>query len=192
MPGLGRIDGAEGRTDSDASRCLDGVDPAEWTELFYVPVQGRETDERYTPQWVFDGLGLTFDLDPASPVGGGDCVPADTRFTREDDGLSREWFGTVWLNPPFSNATPWARKFRQHGDGVFLGPIANSAWWTDLAGAADLLWMCRDFAFTHPEHAGKRSSMPLAFMAMGEPSTSALRRLATSGRHEGVLAVRAA
>lgn len=146
MPGLGRIDGAEGRTDSDASRCLDGVDPAEWTELFYVPVQGRETDERYTPQWVFDGLGLTFDLDPASPVGGGDCVPADTRFT----------------------------------------------WWTDLAGAADLLWLCRDFAFTHPEHAGKRSSMPLAFMAMGEPSTSALRRLATSGRHEGVLAVRAA
>lgn len=40
-------------------------------QLFPAPVQGRETDERYTPAWVFEGLGLTFDLDPASPVGGG-------------------------------------------------------------------------------------------------------------------------
>jgi hypothetical protein len=39
--------------------------------LFSVPVQGRETDERFTPQWVFDGLGLRFCMDPASPVGGG-------------------------------------------------------------------------------------------------------------------------
>lgn len=158
--------------------------------LFSAPVQGRETDERYTPAWVFDGLGITFDLDPASPVGGGDCVPADVRYTRHNDGLTQHWFGTVWLNPPFSNATPWARKFIDHGDGVFLGPIANSRWWIELAGAADLMWLCRDIAFTHPEHAGRHSSMPLAFLSMGERATVALRRLALSGRHEGVMAVR--
>src|SRR5688572_14397630 len=105
-----------------AMRVEEGFDRTEsdGPALFAYPTQGRDTDERYTPCWVFDGLGLTFDLDPASPVGGGDCVPADARFTREDDGLTRPWFGTVWLNPPFSNATPWARKFMRHGDGVFL------------------------------------------------------------------------
>jgi hypothetical protein len=46
-----------------------------------------------------------FDLDPAAG-----CEPAqigDTRYTREDDGLTSDWFGTVWLNPPFSDKTPW-------------------------------------------------------------------------------------
>lgn len=155
--------------------------------LFVVPVQGRETDERFTPRWVFDGLGLVFDLDPASPVEGGDCVPARRKFSRMDDGLAHEWDGLVWLNPPFSSATPWADRFRQHANGVFLGPIANARWWVDLAAAADRLWLCRDFAFTHPEHAGRRSSMPLAFAAMGDAASEGLERLASSGRHDGVL-----
>lgn len=155
--------------------------------LFSVPVQGVDSDERYTPQWVFDGLGLEFDLDPASPVGGGDCVPAKHKLTSHDDGLAAEWFGCVWLNPPFSAATPWADKFREHGHGVFLGPIANSRWWVDLIRDASLLWLCRDFAFTHPEHAGRHSSMPLAFVAYGAECARAVERLATSGRHDGVL-----
>ena len=155
--------------------------------LFSVPVQGRETDERYTPAWVFEGMGLTFDTDPASPVGGGDCVPARIKLTREDDGLARPWVGLVWLNPPFSAATPWADRFREHGRGVFLGPIANARWWTDLARSADLLWLCRDFAFVHPEHAGRRSSMPLAFVAYRQQAAHAVESLARSGRHDGVL-----
>lgn len=156
--------------------------------LFDTPTQGPETDERYTPRWVFDGLAITFDLDPASPLEGGDAVPARRKLTIADDGLSQPWSGLVWLNPPFSSATPWADKFRRHGAGVFLGPIANARWWVELAATADLLWLCRDFAFTHPTHAGRRSSMPLAFVALGEPSTEALERLARSGRHDGVLA----
>lgn len=158
--------------------------------LFAVPVQGTDTDERYTPRWVFDGLGLAFDTDPASPVGGGDVVPARIKFTRLEDGLAQPWTGLVWLNPPFSAATPWADRFREHRNGVFLGPIANARWWTDLAGAADRLWLCRDFAFTHPEHAGRRSSMPLAFVAMGAEAVAGLDRLAASGRHPGVLVSR--
>lgn len=51
-------------------------------QLFPAVVQGHDSDERYTPRWVFDGLGLTFDLDPASPVEGGDCVPARRKLTR--------------------------------------------------------------------------------------------------------------
>lgn len=155
--------------------------------LFPTPVQGTDSDERFTPRWVFDGLGITFDLDPASPIEGGDCVPARRKLTRSDDGLAQEWNGAVWLNPPFSAATPWADKFREHSDGIFLGPVANSRWWNDLAASADRLWFCRDFAFTHPTHAGRRSSMPLAFMAMGATNVAALTRLASSGVHPGVL-----
>jgi hypothetical protein len=157
------------------------------SQLFPSPVQGRDSDERYTPRWVFDGLGLTFDLDPASPVGGGDFVPARRKLTRDDDGLAHDWHGLVWLNPPFSAATPFADRFREHGNGVFLGPVANSRWWVDLARVAERLWLCRDFAFVHPEHAGRHSSMPLAFVALGGVAVDALDRLARSDRHDGVL-----
>lgn len=150
--------------------------------------QGQDSDERYTPRWVFDGLGLHFDLDPASPGDGmGDCVPASMKVTKAINGLSIDWFGLVWLNPPFSDATAWADKFREHGDGVFLGPIANARWTLELMSAADIVWLCRDFAFTHPTHAGRRSSMPLFMCAMGEEGARGLRRLATTTSHQGVL-----
>lgn len=161
-------------------------------QLITVPVQGRDSDERYTPRWVFDGLGLQFDLDPASPVEGGDCVPTLRKLTRHDDGLAHDWHGKVWLNPPFSESTAWARKFAEHGNGVFLGPVANGKWWVDLVRRADIVWHCRDFAFTHPTHAGKRSSMPLAMIGMGAECAAAVARLARSGVQDGVLMVRAA
>jgi len=49
-----------------------------------------------------------FDLDPAAG-----CEPtpiADERYTESDDGLTSPWFGTVWLNPPFSNKIEWYRR----------------------------------------------------------------------------------
>lgn len=150
--------------------------------------QSFDKDERYTPRWVFDGLGLIFDLDPASPgEGNGDCVPARRKLTVVDDGLTAEWSGLVWLNPPFSNATAWARRFLEHGCGVFLGPVANAEWTHDLMSAADLLWLCRDFPFTHPTHSGKRSSMPLFFASFGPIASAGLTRLARSQVHPGVL-----
>jgi hypothetical protein len=155
--------------------------------LFTVPIQGQDSDERYTPRWVFEGLGLVFDLDPAAPIDGGDCVPAACKYTRNDDGLALDWEGLVWLNPPFSESTAWADKFRAHGHGVFLGPVGNGRWWTDLVRDADAVWHCRDFAFTHPTHAGKRSSMPLAMIAYGPIAAEAVTRLARSGVQDGVL-----
>lgn len=157
------------------------------TQLFHAPVQSREPDERYTPKWVFDGLAISFDLDPCSPVEGGDVMPARRKLTRLDDGLSHEWSGVVWCNPPFSNATAWADRFRDHGLGIFLGPVANARWSVDLLRSADLVWLCRDFPFKHPTHAGRRSSMPLMFCAMGRRPAWALRRLARKSGHDGAL-----
>lgn len=42
-----------------------------------------------------------FDLDPAATA---DNAKAANHYTKEDNGLEKEWFGHVWLNPPFSRS----------------------------------------------------------------------------------------
>lgn len=70
-----------------------------------------DTDEWATPpQFVrplADAVG-GFDLDPAS---GAEQSPiADETYTEADDGLTQPWFGTVWVNPPYSEMAAWTRK----------------------------------------------------------------------------------
>lgn len=73
-------------------------------------VEKIKNDECYTPQWVFDALGVRFDLDVASSNSEMIVVPADRKYTVEDDGLALPWEGRVWMNPPFSKITPWINK----------------------------------------------------------------------------------
>lgn len=80
--------------------------------------------EYYTPQVIIEAARLTMgsiDLDPASSVDANRRVKADRFFTKEDDGLLKEWSGNVWLNHPFGRVrnklwinklTASARKFR--------------------------------------------------------------------------------
>lgn len=105
--------------------------------LFDAGQEQLTSDDYYTPPWVFEGMGLTFDLDVAAPPGGVAWVPAGRYFTMADDGLSQPWEGRVWMNPPFSNPTPWARRFIAHRDGVALAPFSKSAWFDELWAAAD-------------------------------------------------------
>ena len=101
--------------------------------LFSHEFHEDSSDEFGTPaefhRPIADAVG-GFDLDPAS---GAESQPlASTRYTEEDDGLSQEWFGTVWLNPPFSEKTRWVRKVRAEvADGnvetvVVLLPVDTS------------------------------------------------------------------
>lgn len=158
--------------------------------LFSAPVQPPETDERYTPAWIFDSLGERFDLDPASPPPGVSKVPVDSVWTKSDDGLTKPWFGFVWCNPPFSNATPWADRFMEHGTGIWLGPVANSGWHDRMTRSSDSLVLLRDFAFIGKNHAQKRSSMPLSMHAFGDRAVAALHRFAALQPAAGVLLAR--
>lgn len=79
-----------------------------------------DTDAWYTPPWIFDGLGVTFDIDVAAPAEPLPWLPARRRYTVADDGLALPWFGLVWCNPPYSAPTAWCRRWAVHDPGGFL------------------------------------------------------------------------
>lgn len=149
-------------------------------KLFGVPQAELTSDDYYTPRWVFDALGLTFDLDVAAPPGGVDWLPARRYFTQADDGLSQEWTGRVWMNPPFSGTSPWAQRFLDHGNGVAIVPCSRSRWFSQIWDEADAICHPRlrsgDSMFKFVRDGTLTNIyMPVVFMAMGEDCTEALR-----------------
>jgi len=82
----------------------------------------NESKEWYTPKYIFDALGLTFDLDPCSP--GANIVPwipARQHLTLTDNGQNALWHGSVWMNPPYGSDTPkWMEHLAAHGNGIAL------------------------------------------------------------------------
>lgn len=69
-----------------------------------------ETDMWETPQWLFDELkeDFNFDLDVCATPENAKC---EKYFTKEDDGLSQEWEGVCWMNPPYGREIgKWVKK----------------------------------------------------------------------------------
>ena len=99
--------------------------------LFDAPQEISTSDDYYTPAWLFEDMGVTFDVDVAAPPGGVPWIPADKYFTMADDGLAQDWEGRVWMNPPFSGTTPWVRRFIEHRNGIALLPVYNNSWMTE-------------------------------------------------------------
>ena len=139
------------------------------------------TDEWYTPPFIFDALSIRFDLDPCSP-GQGHWVPADNVYTKEDDGLSKPWFGTVFMNPPFGGRNghvPWLDKFFKHNNGVaIVRAYTSSGWWHDFAPKAQgILFPRGKTKFLRPDGTeGKSPSSGVAFLCCGERACKAARQ----------------
>jgi hypothetical protein len=113
------------------------TDVAIQPSLFGMEQATTTSDDYYTPAWVFERLALKFALDVSAPPGGIPWIPADRYFTMTDDGLAQPWAGRVWMNPPYSNITPWVERFLDHGDGVALLPMAKSWWINRVMERAD-------------------------------------------------------
>lgn len=139
-----------------------------------------ETNEWYTPRYIFDALGETFDLDVACPTDGPRHVP--TRDWLCENSLAARWHGFVWMNPPFghqSTKRAWLKKFFDHGNGIALLPDRTSApWFQEYGARADaILWVSPKIKFERPD--GSRGEWPgtgTALLAAGGRAVRALRR----------------
>ncbi len=102
-----------------------------------------ESPEHYTPSKVLDRVLDVFgeiDLDPCSNAHGDDAnVPAAAHFTKDDDGLSREWHGRAYVNPPYGrDIDAWVEKLvAEHEAGRVTEAIAL------LPGRIDTQWFDR-------------------------------------------------
>lgn len=95
----------------------------------------KANDCLQTPEWVWRALG-PIDLDPCA---GPDTCIAKTNWAieRGEDGLTRDWFGFVYCNPPFSQKEQWIEKMRAHRKGILILPERGSApWFGPLAMSA--------------------------------------------------------
>ena len=90
-----------------------------------------------TPRWLFVALNniFRFIIDPAATDKNAKCP---VYFTRKDDGLSKEWDGTTYLNPPYGRGIyNWMKKAKEEAEKhgvvvVCLIPArTGTAWFQD-------------------------------------------------------------
>ena len=148
-----------------------------------VPLFGAEqevvtSDDYYTPAWLFEDMGIRFDVDVAAPPGGVPWIPADRFLTKADDGLAQEWVGRVWMNPPYSKPAPWVDKFLAHGDGVALLPLMKAAWLFDLwAAPASVVFLPTRTQFVRKQEGSLDIMWAVALWAVGSECVEAIGRV---------------
>lgn len=134
---------------------------------------GKEySDEWYTPPRIVNALG-TFDLDPAA--GPMNHAARNIRHP-EECGLSAEWMGRVWLNPPYSNVHEWLTKFIAHGNGITLvNARPETQWFQRLAAEASAVhWLRGRIQFDMPAGPSKHPTVGSVLVAYGEANAAAL------------------
>lgn len=143
----------------------------------YVQTTQNVGDEWYTPKWLFDALGLHFDIDVCSPIDATHVnVPYNFRYTILDDGLKQPWQGTVWCNPPYSDSEPWANKMIEHNDGILLTHVPmNALWASKVWQSCRGLRLFQAMEFVRPDGSPERPGYWLMIAAFGEEAHRALR-----------------
>jgi len=137
-----------------------------------------KSNEWYTPRYIFDALGVTFDLDVAAPQEGPRHVPA-SRWLWENGEL-QDWHGFVWMNPPFGDQKTkqvWLRKFFNHGNGIALLPDRTSAAWFQEAAkmAGAILFVAPKIKFERADGSiGESPAKGTALFASGTKGELAL------------------
>lgn len=138
------------------------------------------TDEWLTPPYIIESLG-EFDLDPCSPVN----RPWDTakhHYNINDDGLSKDWFGRVWLNPPYGNQTAkWLEKLSVHKNGIALifARTETRMFFDHIWDKADGLLFFKGRLFFHyvnGEKASMNAGAPSVLIAYGNQNVEALKK----------------
>jgi hypothetical protein len=143
------------------------------------------TDTWLTPPEIINALG-SFDLDPCTPP----AMPwktAERRFTKVDDGLSQNWHGRVWLNPPYSReAVKWLIRMADHGNGIALVfARTETKWFFDTVWnkCHALLFMEGRIHFYLPDgtKAKANSGAPTVLVAYGSENANRLKNSGIRG-----------
>jgi hypothetical protein len=135
-----------------------------------------------TPKWIIDALG-PFDFDPcAADPRPWDC--ARRNITEREDGLSQQWYGRIWLNPPFDRYVVgrWIERLAEHGRGTSLLHARCEAGWFEpiWKSASAILFKADRVHFYRPDGTRHKanSGAPPVLAVFG---TEDLERLRTSG-----------
>lgn len=117
--------------------------------------QNNGVVEWYTPGAYIEAARKvmgSIDLDPATSKFAQKTVAAKSYYTVDDDGLSKDWAGTVWLNPPFK--MPEVAQFvGKLCDSVASGDVSQAVivtnnntdtkWWHQAASASSAICFTR-------------------------------------------------
>jgi len=148
----------------------------------------NKTVDWYTPKWIFDALGLEFDLDPCAPIGGVEWIPAKKVYSIEDDGLSQTWWAdeSVWLNPPYGKHTSaWLEKMHDHRNGIALVfARTDCKWFHDYCAKADAILFLKGrvkFVDGHGKTGGSGAGSGSMLIAWGDESVKALKGMSSNG-----------
>ena len=147
--------------------------------LFNLDQDELSTNDHYTPKWIFDLLDVTFDIDVASPPNGVPWIPCKRYFTQSEDGLTQNWHGLVWCNPPFSNIEPWIDRLNQHRNGIALLPHTKGSWRRKVWKEADGIVEWDSLTEVRFIHKGKEKTIfPTTFVAAwGQTALEAVSNL---------------
>lgn len=100
-----------------ARKTLDS--PTAASQHVHATIFSSEEKEYYTPPQYIEAAREVMggiDLDPASCDAAQEWIRADKYYTVKEDGLTQEWSGKVWLNPPYgkdgneSNQMLWSNR----------------------------------------------------------------------------------
>ena len=130
-----------------------------------------DSQDWITPRWIIDALG-PFDLDPCAAFPRPwDC--AAYNLALGSDGLSRDWKGRVWLNPPFNRyeVGKWIKKLAEHGRGTALLHARTEAAWFEPVwkSASGILFLADRLYFHYPDgrRAEANSGAPACLVSFG-------------------------
>ena len=146
------------------------------------------TDDWYTPKWIIDRLG-PFDLDPcAAPPEVRPYETAPISWTKQDDGLSREWRGTVWMNPPYSRQLlrAFCERMARHGNGIaLLVNRQDNLLWQEVIfpSAASMIFMRHRVKFIRPDGTTGSPFFGSCLVAWGADCDRRLRQSDIEGKY---------
>ena len=129
----------------------------------------NDNDEWHTPKYVLDVVKSVLgkiDLDPCSNDIANKVVNAKHYFTKNKNALQQEWFGKVFMNPPFSSGLQGkllAKAINQYNIGnvselIILTNSGTDTGWNQLLKGGIQAYTIGRIRFNYPN--GDRSGSP--------------------------------